>query len=758
VSNQVKGVVAGMSETLRVLHVVGRMDRGGAETLIMNMYRHIDRNRVQFDFVVHGDGEGAFDSEIRDMGGRIFHAPRYRGINHLSYRQWWRSLFSEHPEFSIVHGHMQSTGSIYLREAKRAGRRTIAHSHNTSAGQGVKALAKEYLQRNIGDYADWRLACSSDAGTWLFGRDACDLDDFFILKNAIDTKEHNLDPTTRMRTRAALGVEDRIVIGHVGRFHPQKNHEFLLDVFAEYHRRDPRAVLLLVGDGPLRSSIEATVGRLGLGGDVIMTGVRPDIPDLLQAMDMFLFPSLYEGLGIALVEAQASGLPCIASDCIPSEARLTDLLVFVPLQSPASHWADLMAEHLVGRPRVDRCAEVAAAGYDIAEQSDWLMGLYRRAMLPRLAFVTDNGIFEMDGSFWHTGANVQHYATVTRAFQEIDFVGNAMESQTDANPVDHRYSVQLVERVVKGAPSPSRVIALRRVLYHVVGKDDVVMCFGTNGFFAARLAHKLGKPVLAYVGGCVYDTLIHMDSMVKRLAAPVLFLMMRQVTSHAAYVHYVDEYLTKRYPTRGRVLVCPSPRVSLDERALDGRIQRLSNRSDSVLLGLIGYTTNRIKGVDVAIRALAILGPRYRLEVVGGTAQPWLDKIADKCGVRDQVVYKGHFSSREDVLEWLDDLDIYLQPSLTEGLPRSTVEAMSRACPVVSSTAGGLKTLVQSELQTKPGDYRGLASTIAQVAGDQDRLRSIARTNFERARRFDMAVLDPIRDEFYRAVAGGDKS
>jgi len=359
-----------------VLHVFALMNRGGAETMIMNLYRNIDRSKIQFDFMVHTEEECAFDDEINKFGGKIFSVPAYEGRNHISYKKSWEDFFKNHPEYKIIHGHVRSTASIYLKIAKKYGLTTIAHSHSTSSGTGFLAIAKNILQYPIRYTADYLFACSESAGVWLFGKRACKKDNFFILNNAIDTKKFIFNSTVREEIRKEFQIKDKFVIGHVGRLHAQKNHMFLIDIFKEVHDRNKNAILMLVGDGELRHSIEKKIKKLGLSDSVIFTGVRLDIPELLQAMDMFLFPSLHEGLPVTLVEAQASGLKILASDTITKEIAFTDLVNFYSLRSSPKKWAVKALNSLNRNTRQNYLTEIKNANYDIEENAKWLENFY----------------------------------------------------------------------------------------------------------------------------------------------------------------------------------------------------------------------------------------------------------------------------------------------------------------------------------------------------------------------------------------------
>lgn len=369
-----------MSEPIRVLHVIGIMNRGGAETMIMNLYRHIDRSKVQFDFVENSREPAAFDEEILSLGGRIYRCPHYNGKNHFTYVKWWNDFFKAHPkEYPIVHGHLGSTASIYLSVAKKYGAYAIAHSHNSGADRGVKTLLYKVMSYNTRNVADYFFACSTPAGIDRFGNKIVRGGHYSLLNNAIETDTFVYGDSVRKGVRRQLGFADELVIGHVGRFNPQKNHPFLMDIFAALLKKESNAVLLLVGGGEGMSQIRKKAQKLGIAEHVHFLGVRSDVADLMQAMDVFVFPSLYEGLPVTMVEAQTAGLPCIISDKVPSECILTEGLVdIMTLSASPEAWAEkILAKRAI--PRTDRRAEIVAHGFDITTEAVKLQEFYLKA-------------------------------------------------------------------------------------------------------------------------------------------------------------------------------------------------------------------------------------------------------------------------------------------------------------------------------------------------------------------------------------------
>lgn len=377
--DELKGRI-NVKKPIRVLQVLGRLDLGGAETMIMNLYENIDRDQVQFDFVIHSQDECAYSSRVRELGGVIYSVPCFTMKNIREYKKAWRQLFAAHPEYKVIHGHVRSTASIYLKIAKQYGLVTIAHSHNTSSGKGLSAFVKNTMQHSIRNIADFLFACSKGSGIWLYGGKACKGDNFYVLKNAIDTEKFTYTQEIRERVRSSLNLEDKFVIGHVGRFEQQKNHDFLIQVFGEIYHTNKDARLLLIGSGPLEEATKDKVAKLNLSKVVYFLGIRKDVNELLQAMDIFLFPSLFEGLPVTLIEAQAAGLPVVASKNVSKEVQVTDLIQFLEIDNNIKEWSKAVLNTPKDKYREDSNIGqgIAESGYSITTTSMWLMDFYMK--------------------------------------------------------------------------------------------------------------------------------------------------------------------------------------------------------------------------------------------------------------------------------------------------------------------------------------------------------------------------------------------
>ena len=346
----------------RMLHIVGGMSPGGTENFIMNLYRTIDRDRLQFDFIVHLKKEINYDDEIEGMGGRLHYVVR-KAVNPVkNFWQIYRVIRKNH--YDTVCRHSDNAFTVVdLLAARLAGaKRIIMHSHSTDTGL---SRIHSFFRLWMPFVPTHRFACSRPAGRWMYGKA-----DFQVIPNAIDTDKFLYREEIKEEMRRQWGLTGAHVYGHVGSFVYAKNHEFLLEVFSEIAKVDEQAVLVLVGDGELRQEIEAKIEGLGLKERVILTGRRMNVPNFLQLFDILLFPSRYEGFPVSLVEAQTSGLTCLISDRITEEVMLTDCISAFSLDKGAKAWAhkaiELMKETMT-KERSSRQQEVRQKGFGIED-------------------------------------------------------------------------------------------------------------------------------------------------------------------------------------------------------------------------------------------------------------------------------------------------------------------------------------------------------------------------------------------------------
>lgn len=366
---------------IRVLQIIGIVCGGGVEAVIMNYYRNIDRNQVQFDFVIDGYDKTYLDDEIKAMGGKVYHVEPYRKNIFLYMVQIYKIVRNGH--YDIVHSNMNTLSVFSLFPAWLAGaKQRILHNHSTAVKQeGKRSLMKHILRPIAPLFANHYAACSIIAGNWMYGKARMAQGEVKIIRNAIDLKKYAFSPDLRKIYRQEFGFsDDDLVIGHVGRFVFPKNHRFLLQVFNEINKRTEKAKLLLIGDGELRKEIEEKVHEYGFDKKVCFLGLREDVQAIYNAMDVFVLPSWYEGLPVVSVEAQANGLSCVVSSNVSKECVLTSRVYIKDLASGYSEWAKcILSNNKSGRNKF-AVKELKKNNYDIKNESIKLTNMYMNLM------------------------------------------------------------------------------------------------------------------------------------------------------------------------------------------------------------------------------------------------------------------------------------------------------------------------------------------------------------------------------------------
>lgn len=358
---------------IRVLQIVPAMNCGGMESFIMNVYRCMDREKVQFDFLYHYQDHCFFDEEIRALGGKITKLSVRNDNNLLKYFRELNLFFKTHPEYRVIHGHYSGFGLFYNYFAQKNGVKVRAgHSHSDKYEKGLKGQLDRWLSKPFRFGLTHRFACSEAAGRFLFGKK-----EFVVLNNGIDAQKFSFDPQARDFKRREFGfAEDDFVVGHVGRFDPVKNHKFLLEAFAQAAEVRPELRLLLVGDGELRKSVEEYADRLGIASKVVFAGVCRDVNFCYSAMDCFVLPSLFEGIPLSAVEAQTNGLSIAASKAVNSACDVTGNVKFLELKQ--TEWVSYLKTVERFRDK-ESMKKVQAAGYDIRQTSAFLQNFYEQS-------------------------------------------------------------------------------------------------------------------------------------------------------------------------------------------------------------------------------------------------------------------------------------------------------------------------------------------------------------------------------------------
>lgn len=353
-----------MSEPVRVLHIIGGMYPGGMENFIMNLYRNIDRNEIQFDFIIHQKKENDYTGEIEELGGRVYLLPRLtrKPLSNLS--EIYRLVKKEHYPVVVRHT-ANALVAPQLLAAKWAGAVTVCHSHSETDPQIRLHRLGQIILRHA---ADFRFACSPKAGEWMFGTQS-----FEVVHNAIDIQKFAYQKEKADRIRREFHLEGKHVYGNVANFAECKNHAYLLEIYRAIVNRDPDAVCFCLGEGDLRPQIEDRIRELHLEKNVILTGIRSDVENFMSCMNVLIFPSIFEGLPLTLIEAQAAGLPALISDTITKEVMVSEGLVEqLSIQADPDVWAERAVE-LAKAPGERSCPyeSIAAAGYDITRLALW---------------------------------------------------------------------------------------------------------------------------------------------------------------------------------------------------------------------------------------------------------------------------------------------------------------------------------------------------------------------------------------------------
>ena len=362
-----------MNEPVKVLEMIASLNYGGSQAMIVNLCRAMNRDKVQCDFIVDHPELMGMAPIVEEMGSKIYVMPTFVGVNIDEIKTAWNSFFDEHPEYKILHSHSRSYASIYLPIAKKHGLKTIIHSHNTSNGKGISAIVKNILQYPLRYRSDYFIGCSKQAGEWLFGSKVVNGNRFFVLNNAIDTDRFTYDENIRNEYRDEFGLMDEKVFIQVGRLSKQKNYLFTIDVFSDYLKEDPEAKLFIIGNGELKEEIEEKIKELKIDKNVVMLEGRNDVNKLLMMADIFMMPSLFEGLSVAAVEAQASGMKCLCSNRVDKNVNITGLCEFLPLEK--EYWLSKMKEDLTLRQFTKD--DIVKAGFDVNTTAKWLEDFYQ---------------------------------------------------------------------------------------------------------------------------------------------------------------------------------------------------------------------------------------------------------------------------------------------------------------------------------------------------------------------------------------------
>lgn len=734
-----------MGQPVRILHILGNTQLGGAESRIMDLYRHMDRSVVQFDFVVHSKEEGYFNEEIRKLGGRIFRVPRFRVLNYFSYCRAWKKLLQEHrdadgrSEFHMIQGHMTSTAAIYLPIARKCGiETTIAHARSAGVDKGLKGILTRFLRRNLSKKADYLFTCSELAGISVFGKKAVKQGRTRFLPNAIDCQKFAPDPLVREKIRRELGIENCYVIGHVGRFHYAKNHEYLLRVFAELVKRKTRDyVLLLLGEGSGMEDIRILSRELGIEDKVYFLGNKSNVNDYYQAMDYFVYPSRFEGMPGTIVEAQTAGIRCLMSDTICKEVIATDLVTTRSISEDPGLWADEIEQHLQYQ-RSSRVDEMKELGFDVHGQAVLMTDFYTREKLLLISPMLHQGGFER-------------------------------VCITTARLLKPYYDVSIV--IFDDADIAFDIRGLSIINIHL-GVRNGKLAKITNLMRRAVRVRKLKqrmKPVIAYSFG----PSANMVNALSKTSLTRVFLGLR------GYQDVADDPKMKLYVRKADRIICCSKEIEAIVQEKYGYLQTatLYNPYDAegitelskekvtdlpwkmededrprILIGV--GRDDPIKGFWHLIKAFYLVQkeiPQMRLIIMGDGSFEQAKSLVSELQLEQKVYFPG---VRKNPYKYLAVSEMFLLSSYTEGFPNVLVEAMILGRPLISTDCrtgpaeilehGKYGILVPDMGDTE--DYSGdtiseketyFAEKIIEVLKDSERQKELSELERKRAGEFD---------------------
>lgn len=734
-----------MGQPVRILHILGNTQLGGAESRIMDLYRHMDRSVVQFDFVVHSKEEGYFNEEIRKLGGRIFRVPRFRVLNYFSYCRAWKKLLQEHrdadgrSEFHMIQGHMTSTAAIYLPIARKCGiETTIAHARSAGVDKGLKGILTRFLRRNLSKKADYLFTCSELAGISVFGKKAVEQGRTRFLPNAIDCQKFAPDPLVREKIRRELGIENCYVIGHVGRFHYAKNHEYLLRVFAELVKRKTRDyVLLLLGEGSGMEDIRILSRELGIGDKVYFLGNKSNVNDYYQAMDYFVYPSRFEGMPGTIVEAQTAGLRCLMSDTICKEVIATELVTTRSISEDPGLWADEIEQHLQYQ-RSSRVDEMKELGFDVHGQAVLMTDFYTKEKLLLISPMLHQGGFE------------RVCITTARLLKPYYDVSIVIFDDADIAFDIRRLSIINIHLGVRNGKLAKITNLMRRAV-------------------RVRKLKQRMKPVIAYSFG----PSANMVNALSKTSLTRVFLGLR------GYQDVADDPKIKLYVRKADRIICCSKEIEAIVQEKYGYLQTatLYNPYDAegitelskekvtdlpwkmededrprILIGV--GRDDPIKGFWHLIKAFYLVQkeiPQMRLIIMGDGSFEQAKSLVSELQLEQKVYFPG---VRKNPYKYLAASEMFLLSSYTEGFPNVLVEAMILGRPLISTDCrtgpaeildhGKYGILVPDMGDTE--DYSGdtiseketcFAEKIIEVLKDSERQKELSELERKRAGEFD---------------------
>lgn len=659
-------------DIIRVAHIIGKWVGGGVEAVVMNYYRHINRSKIQFDFICDEDSTNIPYDEIEKLGGKVILIPPYQKL--ISYHKRLKQILKE-GQYKIVHSHINTLSVFSLFAAKCAGVPVrIAHSHSTTnKKEKKKNLIKQVLRPFSKIFATDYMCCSELAGRWLFGNKEYDKGNVYLLNNAIDLDKFKYDEVIRKEKRKELNIDDdTIVIGHVGRFVEQKNHRFLIDIFNEVHKQNEKSILLLVGQGPLMEEIKEKVKSLGIEDCVKFLGQRNDISELYQAMDLFLFPSLYEGLGMVLIEAQTEGLSCIASTEVPYKAKVLENFKFIELTSDKKKWVKTVMECNYYAKRKSCIDAMSEAGYSIKYKAKGLEEKY-------LDLIKKNEKIRV----CHVICGLKSGGVETVIYNYCKEIGNEeFEWFVLYQHEPAQKNVEEFEKIgVKLYRIPSKIkhpIKNYKETKKYLKKEkiDIVHCHMTLMNFI---------PLIAAKKNGIKTRICHShnsDTRDKNILIRVIEQILKKISIENATQLVACGNDAGKYMFGKRKFIVLYNSMDLRKFMFDSNIRKSEREKmgiddSTIVLGNIGRFTKQKNHVFLleVFKKILLEEKNVKLVLVGdGEQRENIEILAQEMGIYKNIIFTGVISNTNYMYSLFD---IFLLPSLWEGLPVVAIEAQA---------------------------------------------------------------------------------
>lgn len=655
-------------EPIRVGHIIGKWLGGGVESVVMNYYRHIDRSKIQFDFICDSDSTNIPYEEIEKLGGRVILVPPYQKV--FKYIKELKKVFKEN-NYKIVHSHINTLSVFPLYAAKKAGVKVrIAHSHSTTnKKEKKKNLMKQVLRPLSKIYATDYFACSELAGRWLFGDKTYNKGEVFILNNAIDVEKFAYNEKIRKEKRKELKIKDStLVIGHIGRFVAQKNHTFLIDIFNEVHKKNKDSILLLVGQGPLMDEIKEKVNDLNLTNYVKFLGQRNDVNELYQAFDVFVLPSLYEGLPVVGVEAQASGLLCLLSDDMTKETKILDSTKFMSLNESANKWASKLLKENSKFERKNKIEEFSKNGFNIRQEVKKIENKYINFNKKVIVHVVNSKIFS---GLENVACDIIKEMSDDYNFFYVTQSGPIVEILKEMNIqfyIINRMSIFEIRKMLKNL-EPNFIHA----------HDFKASCVCAMSTFKIPIVSHLHN-------NCPWLKKLHPYSFIYLLCSKNIKKIL--TVSNSIEEEYIFSKIIKNKIT------CIGNPVSTRKILNRVDFKNKKIKYDICCVARITEQKNPYKFIRI-ISKIKDLYPNIRCVWVGtGTLEDKIKKYCREKNVEKIIKFVGF---QKNPYEFMNSSKIFMLTSDWEGFGLVAFEALTLGLPCIVSNVGGLKNIVNYE-------------------------------------------------------------